>query len=78
MRFTQHSTFGLSLAMVVVAAAAFLSAAPQPVYADCTGTSCEFASQCYSHGACPRLDCAPGDGQLCWNAGWQPCETCWE
>ena len=78
MSIKENTTMGLSIVMVMIAAMALVFGEPKPAFADCAGSSCEFASQCYSHGACAQLDCGSGKGQLCWHASWGQCETCVE
>lgn len=75
----QRATFGVTFTMVTLALSAFLLGAPSPAIADCSNpNSCEFANQCYSHGACPRLDCTSGQGQVCHHGSWLGCDTCLE
>lgn len=72
-------TLALASGLPVAALAVYyMVGTPQIAQAACGSQQCEYASQCYDHGACTQSVCSTGSGQKCngTNGTWGSCSGC--
>ena len=63
-----------SMALPIIAFAAYIGWAPQSAAAACASDQCTYADQCYGDGACVKASCAsPNCGQQCRSGSWGNC-----
>jgi hypothetical protein len=74
MELKKRLTLALASGLPVAALAVYyMVGTPQIAQASCGSGECEYASGCYSEGACVRPGCDSGSAQKCGVNGWGNC-----